>query len=46
MTGTGPTVRTAAPGAGADTGDVLAELGLGEDEIAELRRAGAIGQEG
>jgi crotonobetainyl-CoA:carnitine CoA-transferase CaiB-like acyl-CoA transferase len=42
MTGTGPTVRTAAPGAGADTGDVLAELGLGEDEIAELRRSGAI----
>ncbi len=45
MTGAGPTVRTAAPGAGSDTGDVLAELGLGQDEIAELRRAGAIGQE-
>ena len=43
MTGTGPTVRTAAPGAGSDTGDVLAELGLGQDEIAELRRSGAIG---
>jgi formyl-CoA transferase len=45
MTGTASTVRTAAPGAGADTAAVLAELGLSEDEIAELRRSGAIGQE-
>jgi crotonobetainyl-CoA:carnitine CoA-transferase CaiB-like acyl-CoA transferase len=45
MTGAAPTVRTAAPGAGADTAAVLAELGLSQDEIAELRRSGAIGRE-
>jgi crotonobetainyl-CoA:carnitine CoA-transferase CaiB-like acyl-CoA transferase len=45
MTGTAPTVRTPAPGAGADTETVLAEVGLTADEIAELRRAGAIREE-
>jgi crotonobetainyl-CoA:carnitine CoA-transferase CaiB-like acyl-CoA transferase len=45
MTDSAPTVRTAAPGPGADTAAVLSELGLTEDEIAELRRSGAVGGE-
>jgi len=37
-----PTVRTATPGAGEHTDTVLAELGLGDDEIEDLRRRGVV----
>lgn len=45
MTEDFPTVRTASPGPGEHTGEILAELGLEANEIDELRRAGAIPQE-
>ncbi len=45
MTGTGPTVRGAVGATGADTRAVLEEIGLDADEIADLRRSGAIGED-
>jgi succinate--hydroxymethylglutarate CoA-transferase len=36
------TVRTATPGAGEHTDTVLAELGLGDAEIEDLRRRGVV----
>jgi crotonobetainyl-CoA:carnitine CoA-transferase CaiB-like acyl-CoA transferase len=45
MTGAAPTVRAAVPAVGADTAAVLDELGYTSDEVAGLRRAGAIGED-
>jgi formyl-CoA transferase len=42
MTGGPPTVRTAAPEAGADTDTVLTEIGCSAEEIADLRRRGIV----
>jgi crotonobetainyl-CoA:carnitine CoA-transferase CaiB-like acyl-CoA transferase len=41
--GSRPGIRTAPPDLGADTDDVMREVGLDEPEIARLRDAGAIG---
>ena len=35
-------IRNAGPGLGQDTDEVLGELGISADEIAELRRKGAV----
>ncbi|MFN8623810.1 MAG: CaiB/BaiF CoA-transferase family protein [Chloroflexota bacterium] len=40
---TGPRLSRAAPRLGADSADVLAELGVAADEVAALRAAGVIG---
>ncbi len=40
MTDAAPSVRSATPESGEHTGDVLRELGLGADEIEDLRRRG------
>ena len=46
MTGVGPTVRAPVSAVGADTRDVLEEIGLDVDAIAALRRSGALGASG
>ncbi|MBT4044055.1 MAG: CoA transferase, partial [Rhodospirillaceae bacterium] len=37
-------IRTAAPGLGENTDEILAEIGLSGDEIRELRSAGIAGE--
>jgi formyl-CoA transferase/CoA:oxalate CoA-transferase len=42
LSGTPPTLRHASPTHGQDTADILAAMGLGDDEIGRLRKEGAI----
>jgi formyl-CoA transferase len=42
MSGAGPTVRRPTPDVGEHTGEVLAELGLSEPELRDLRRQGVL----
>ena len=42
LSGTPGQWRRLAPGPGEHTDDILRELGLGADEIAELRRSGSV----
>jgi len=42
MTGVSPALRSATPGPGQHSAEILAELGLGQAEVDELARAGVI----